>query len=135
MRRPSLRGIPVLRTAVRLLLAFVLSLNGFLMPVAMAHHDSEPTTVSAAGCHGDSGHAASDPSAPSIGKHATGHGGKHGAPCCAHGGCQCGCLTAAGVPAIAINTTAAPDVPRCVAMTACTLASGQYTLPLRPPIA
>lgn len=137
MRRLPLPGFLLLRLAVRLLLALMLCLNGFLAPVAMAAHadmtaahaDVAETTAAvtekAPPCHGD---AIAADAAPAD------HG-DHGATpsCCKPGHCVCACVFSLNLPFAVSGTLAGRSqsvpLPRAIAMQ-----SARSTVPLRPPI-
>lgn len=137
MRRLWLPSTLVLRIAVRLLLALLLCLNGFLAPVAMAAMpDAAVATAETAAaadtamhCHGDD--AAAAPAAPA------GDGGhdhaKHPS-CCKPGHCACACAFSLNLSDHAPAGDAArgrreQPLPRSVPLPA--LRDG---VPLRPPI-
>jgi len=127
----------VLRIAVRLLLALLLCLNGFVAPVAMATMPdaavAATTATGAAGtamhCHGDDNDAA--PSAPSDdGSH---DHAKHPS-CCKPGHCACACAFSLNLSESTPAGDASRDrreqpLPRSVPLPA--LRDG---VPLRPPI-
>lgn len=115
--------------AVRLLLALVLCLNGFLAPVAVAQHADVAAAVAQdmPGCHGDDGDGDSAPVTPAN---------HDGAPsCCTPGHCVCACVFSASLPVDIVAGSAmarsqAAPLPRAVALQpACD------SVPLRPPIA
>jgi len=136
------RGERVLRTATHLLLAIVLCLNGFLMPVAMAQHhvaaQKAPAVVADAPCHGDA--VVHDGAMDNASEHAQ-HGGKapaskHSTPsCCTHGQCACGCLLSASAAPITGVTVPPHRDLKGRDFSCAHLAAARYTVPLRPPIA
>ena len=132
----------MLRTATRLLLAIVLCLNGFLMPVAMAqHHVVEQranAAVTDASCHGDTGaydtNSAEDPAefahhsrkAPSS---------KHRTPsCCTHDPCACGCLVSTSATLVSGVAAGPPCDVKRRDLSSIQLTASRYAVPLRPPI-
>lgn len=135
------RGGRVLRTATNILLAIVLCLNGFLMPVAMAQHhvasEKASAVVADAPCHGDA--AVPDMATGDMSGHAQ-HGekappSKHSTPsCCTHGQCACGCLlSASAAPVMGVNVQPQREAKgRDFSHTH--LTASRYTVPLRPPI-
>jgi hypothetical protein len=124
----------VLRTALRLLLALLLCLNGAVAPMAMAAMPD--ATVSAAKaesaepaphCHGDEDAA---PVAPSGG----GHDHTKHPSCCKPGHCACACAFSLDLPdhavaGDAVRSRREQPLPRNVPLPA--LRDG---VPLRPPI-
>lgn len=115
------------RLAVRLLLALVLCLNGFLAPVAMAAH-ADSTTVAAQKappCHGDD----------AAGTTATDHADRDGVPsCCTPGHCVCACVFSVSLPfgagtGFVAGRSQTVPLPRAVA-----LPPARDSVPLRPPI-
>lgn len=131
----------MLRTATNILLAIVLCLNGFLMPVAMAQHhvasEKASAVVADAPCHGDA--AVPDMATGDMSGHAQ-HGekappSKHSTPsCCTHGQCACGCLlSASAAPVMGVNVQPQREAKgRDFSHTH--LTASRYTVPLRPPI-
>lgn len=123
----------MLRTAVTVLLALVLCLNGFLAPVAMAAHDAmtDANITAAAPCHGmdeDNGSSASGDNA------GTGSDSAHPS-CCKPGHCVCACVFSLYLPdrivaGPASGRDADPAFPPAAALRA-----AQLPVPLRPPIA
>ncbi|HSX61299.1 MAG TPA: CopL family metal-binding regulatory protein, partial [Tahibacter sp.] len=78
------------RLAVRLLLALVLCLNGFLAPVAMAAHADAAAVEAAAAqppCHGDEAANAADEA-----------GHADSGSCCQPGHCLCACVFSVSLP-------------------------------------
>ncbi|WP_133821448.1 CopL family metal-binding regulatory protein [Tahibacter aquaticus] len=132
----------MLRTATHFLLAIVLCLNGFLMPVAMAQHhvaaEKARAAVADAPCHGDA--AARDGARDGASGH-TQHGekapaSKHSTPsCCTHGQCACGCLMSAGAAPLAGVTVPPHRDVKGRDFSCAHLTAARYTVPLRPPIA
>ena len=121
----------MLRFAVRLLLALVLGLNGFLAPVAMAAHADRAAATApqaehkASPCHGD------DAAADSASTDPAGHDSTPS--CCKPGLCVCACVFSLSLPIVATGTLAPRSqpvpLPRTVA-----LPPARTTVPLRPPI-
>ena len=126
----------MLRVAVHLLLAFVLCLNGFLTPVAMAQHADVPLAETAMADHAGSCHesAPADPTAASVDQAASHGDGQHDSSCCKHGHCICGCVVAAHVPASYLPAPRVADV-RTALPVSLHVADARYAVALRPPIA
>ncbi len=118
----------MLRTAVTLLLALALCLNGFLAPVALTAHSAmtEAAITTEAPCHGMD--EAADLSA----------GDKSGAAhpsCCKPGHCLCACVFSLHLPG---SVFAGPVSGRDADLTfppATALRAARLPVPLRPPIA
>jgi hypothetical protein len=130
MRRLPLPGFLLLRLAVRLLLALLLCLNGFLAPVAMAAHADVADTAAAAAekappCHGD---ASAADAAPAD------HGDHGAAPsCCKPGHCVCACVFSLNLP-FAVSGTLAGRSQSVPLPDAIAMQSARAAVPLRPPI-
>lgn len=115
--------------AVRLLLALVLCLNGFLAPVAVALHADMAAAVAQEmpRCHGDDVAGDSAPVSPAN---------HDGAPsCCTPGHCLCAGVCSASLPVDIVAGSAMArsqtvPLPRAVA-----LRPAGDSVPLRPPIA
>jgi hypothetical protein len=123
----------VLRTAVTLLLALMLCLNGFLAPVAMAAHDAmtDAGITDEAPCHGMDETA--DPSAgddDSSAEFGTAH-----PSCCKPGHCLCACVFSLHLPDSAFAGPASGRDADLAFSTAGALRAARLPVPLRPPIA
>jgi hypothetical protein len=123
----------VLRTAVTLLLALLLCLNGFLAPVAMAAHDvmTDADVTVEAPCHG-----MDEVAAPSAGVDTAGTASGAAHPsCCKPGHCLCACVFSLH---LADSAFAAPASGRDADLAfppAAALFAARLPVPLRPPIA
>lgn len=125
----------VLRTALRLLLALLLCLNGAVAPVAMAAMPDATvsaakaeTSAAAPHCHGD------EDAAPAATIDDGGHDHAQHPSCCKPGHCACACAFSLDLPdhAVACNALRSrreQPLPRTVPLQA--LRDG---VPLRPPI-
>ena len=121
------------RFAVRLLLALVLCLNGFLAPVAMAAHADMTAAVTdkAPPCHGDA--AATDTTRAAHADSAT---NDHDSvpSCCKPGHCVCACVFSLHVPfapaGVFAGSSETVPLSQAVAMR-----PARDAVPLRPPIA
>jgi hypothetical protein len=116
------------RLAVRLLLALVLCLNGFLAPVAMAAHADSANVAAkqAPPCHGD------DAAAGTI---ATDRADHDGVPsCCTPGHCVCACVFSVSLPFGADPGSAAGRSQKVPLPRAVALPPARDSVPLRPPI-
>lgn len=132
MRRLSPSGPFVLRTALKILLAVVLCLNGFLVPVAMAAPvpaDAQMQAEAAVPCHGDAADTA-------LAKQA-----RQGAPdspahpdCCKRGHCLCAVLFSLQVPEVGLPALA-PQAGAVGGRDGVDYASLRSAVALRPPIA
>lgn len=123
----------MLRTAVTLLLALVLCLNGFLAPVAMAAH-ADMTDVDmaiAAPCHGMD--EAVDLSAAGD-TDGTGSDTVHPS-CCKPGHCLCACVFSLHLAGSAFTGPASGRDAVVAILPATALRAARLPVALRPPIA
>ncbi|MBL8298095.1 MAG: CopL family metal-binding regulatory protein [Rhodanobacteraceae bacterium] len=133
----------MLRTALTYLLAVMLSLNGFLVPVAMARHQAmespsaaEVTQAPHTACHGeatipvDSG-ATTSHEAQAPDQSAT----PHGPSCCTKAHCVCGCFFATALTSLATGPVFGMQFDHLTELSTPQHASTRHTVPLRPPIA
>lgn len=123
----------MLRTALKLLLAVVLCLNGFLTPVAMAAQMPVAAAQSeaVAPCHGDAAADAATPAGQT--RQATGETPSH-PDCCKRGHCLCAALFSLQVPETALPALA-PQTQLRTGPGSVHYASLGSAVPLRPPIA
>lgn len=123
----------MLRTALKILLAVVLCLNGFLAPVAMAAQgaaDAQVQAEAAPPCHGDAV-ATTDTSsqAQQDGPDSPSH-----PDCCKRGHCLCAALFSLQVPEVGLPALA-PRTDGVARRDGVDYASLRSAVALRPPIA
>jgi hypothetical protein len=133
MRRSPAIRIPVLRTAVTLLLALLLCLNGFLAPVAMAAHGAmtDADITAEAPCHGMDETA--DQSAGTD--TASTESGTAHPSCCKPGHCLCACVFSLHLADSAFAGPASGRNAELAFPPAAALCAARLPVPLRPPIA
>lgn len=122
----------MLRTALKILLAFVLCLNGFLAPVAMAAPqpvDAPMQAEAAAPCHGD---AAADATLAKQTQQGTPDAPAH-PDCCKRGHCLCAVLFSLQVPEVGLPAPA-PQAGTVARRDSVDYASLRSAVALRPPI-
>lgn len=126
----------MLRTAVTLLLALVLCLNGFLAPVAMAAHDamSDADLTAEAPCHG-----MDEVTEPSTGADTADTSGVESGTahpsCCKPGHCLCACVFSLHLADSAFSAPASARDADLAFPTTAALHAARLPVPLRPPIA
>lgn len=123
----------MLRTALKILLAVVLCLNGFLAPVAMAaagHADAPTQAEAAAPCHGD---AAADTALARQAQQDTPDSPSH-PDCCKRGHCLCAVLFSLQVPEVGLPALV-PQSDSVAGRDGVDYASLRSAVALRPPIA
>lgn len=121
----------MLRTAVTLLLALLLCLNGFLAPVAMAAHDAMTNAdlATEATCHG-----MDEVTTPSAGAD-TAESDTAQPSCCKPGHCLCACVFSLHLLDYAFAGPAPGRDADLAFPTAAALRAARLPVALRPPIA
>ncbi len=122
----------MLRTAVTLLLALVLCLNGFLAPVAMAAHEAmaDAAMATEAPCHG-----MDDAADPAAGDRSGADSDTTHPSCCKPGHCLCACVFSLHLPGSAFAGPASRRGADLAFPPAAALHTARVPVLLRPPIA